>query len=178
MKASIFMLAACFLLACETAETTNPDAPVNDAASSESSKEERNKKTLSDLYDALGRLDTARAAELMADDIVDYGDGSMEPARGSAQAMAAMGQWMRSVENFNVDGVKMLAEGDQVWAFGTFSMKFKDDVMGLPTKGKSVKMDDVDMITFNEEGKITSHRSVQSPHTFFGELGIAPPKQQ
>jgi predicted ester cyclase len=180
MKLFALLLATGLLVACESTTTTSTDkdslsAPVAD---SKDSKEERNKKTLTDLYDAMEKLDSNKMMEFMADDVVEYGDGSMNAVKSKDSVKVAISYWMGALESFDIDKVKMVAEGDDVWVYGTFTTKFKDNLMGMPTKGKTVKMDDIDMLTFNDAGKITSHRSVQSMYTFFGELGVPPPPKK
>jgi len=43
--------------------------------------------------------------------------------------------------------------------------------MGMKPTGKSYKLKDVDLFTFNDEGKITEHRSVQSMETMLSQVG-------
>jgi hypothetical protein len=43
--------------------------------------------------------------------------------------------------------------------------------MGMKPTGKSFKVKDVDLFTFNDEGKITEHRSVQSGKTMMDMVG-------
>jgi len=40
----------------------------------------------------------------------------------------------------------------------------------MKTKGKSFKVRDVDIFTFNSDGKITEHRNVQSFETMLNQL--------
>ncbi len=43
--------------------------------------------------------------------------------------------------------------------------------MGIKPTGKSYKVKDVDLFTFNDDGKITEHRSVQSSSTIMMQTG-------
>jgi hypothetical protein len=43
--------------------------------------------------------------------------------------------------------------------------------MGMKPTGKSFKVKDVDLFTFNDEGMITEHRSVQSGKTLIDMAG-------
>ncbi len=42
----------------------------------------------------------------------------------------------------------------------------------MKATGKSFKAKDVDIFTFNDAGKITEHRSVQSMATLMQQLGV------
>ncbi len=81
------------------------------------------------------------------------------------------------MSSMKVDNMKMIAEGNDVWVSGDFKGTYKEDMWGMPLKGKSFTIFDVDMFTLNEEGKITSHRSVQAPETWYTQLGIPIPKK-
>ena len=48
---------------------------------------------------------------------------------------------------------------------------FKAELMGMKPTGKSFKVKDVDIYTFNDDGKITEHRSVQSMATMLSQVG-------
>jgi hypothetical protein len=43
--------------------------------------------------------------------------------------------------------------------------------MGMKPTNKSYKVKDVDLFTFNNEGKITEHHSVQSMQTMMTQVG-------
>jgi predicted ester cyclase len=45
---------------------------------------------------------------------------------------------------------------------GEWGGTFKKDLAGIKATGKPVKFKDVDIFKFNEDGKITEHRSVQN----------------
>jgi len=64
-----------------------------------------------------------------------------------------------------------IAEGNQVAVFGDWSGTFKGDLMGMKPTGKSAKWKDVDIYTFNDEGKITEHRSIQSMTSILWQVG-------
>jgi hypothetical protein len=59
------------------------------------------------------------------------------------------------------DDLMALADGDHVAVCGTWSAGL-NQTLGMKTKGKSFKVRDVDIFTFNSDGKITEHRNVQS----------------
>ena len=49
-------------------------------------------------------------------------------------------------------------------------LKETGEFMGMKPTGKSFKLKDVDLFTFNDAGKITEHRSVQSSQTYINQV--------
>ncbi len=174
MKGIFITTALLLLFACNNkpAETT-----ATDAAAPTETKQERNKKIIEASFTAMRNLDAETMAKDMAPDIIDYGDGSMPPLKGTDSVKKYMGMWMAAMESFKAEDVVVVADGDRVWAYGTYTGKFKEDLHGMPVKGKTWTMKDVDMFVMNDDGKITEHRSVQAPEVMMNQLGIKPPKQ-
>ncbi len=93
---------------------------------------------------------------------VDYFDGSAPPIKGIDSIRAGMNMWMNNVEDYKGENLEAVADGNKVFIYGDWSGKFKGDFMGMKVGGKKFKAKDVDIFTFNDEGKMTEHRSVQS----------------
>ena len=172
MKRLTTWLLMATLLAC-----TEAPAPVADAAKAEMTKAEKNKMMVATIYENFEKLDPSAAFALMSNDIVDYGDGSMAPVKGIDSVKAGLNSWLSNMESMHIGDLKIVAEGNDVWASGVFSGTYKEDMWGMPLKGKSFKIFDVDIFTLNDEGKITSHRSVQGPEVWFAQMGIPMPKK-
>ena len=69
------------------------------------------------------------------------------------------------------ENLTAIAEGNQVAVFGDWSGTFKGEMMGMKPTNKSYEVKDVDLFTFNNDGKITEHRSVQSMQTMMMQVG-------
>jgi predicted ester cyclase len=69
---------------------------------------------------------------------------------------------MHSIELYKPENTMLLADGDYVAAYATWTGIFKNDLMGIKASGKAVRFPDVDIFKFNEAGKIIEHRSVQN----------------
>ena len=138
MKGIFIATALLLLFACNNkpAETT-----ATDAAAPTETKQERNKKIIEASFTAMRNLDAEAMAKEMAADIVDYGDGSMPPLKGTDSVKKYMGMWMAAMESFKAENVVILADGDRVWAYGTYTGKFKEDLQGMPVKGKTWTID-------------------------------------
>lgn len=127
--------------------------------------------------EAMQKLDTDAMLKDIAPDVMDYGDGSMPPQKSADSVKKMVNVWIGAMESIKADDLTMVADGDRVWVYAKFSGKFKSDMMGMPTTGKTYTIPDVDMFLLNEEGKIIEHRSVQSGEVMMRQLGIEPPKQ-
>ena len=69
-----------------------------------------------------------------------------------------------------------MADGDKVIVYGEWSGTFKNDYMGMKATNKSFKINDVDIFTFNDDGKITSHRSIMPYSVSMQQVGARMPK--
>ncbi len=69
------------------------------------------------------------------------------------------------------ENLMAISEGNHVAVFGDWSGTFKGEIMGMKPTGKSFKIKDVDLYTFNDKGQITEHRSVQSMQTMMLQVG-------
>ncbi len=97
-----------------------------------------------------------------ASDFVDYGDGSGPPVKGTDSCRAVIQSMFTAFPDIKGENLMALAEGDQVVVFGDWSGTFKGKLMNMEPSGKSFKIKDADLFTFNGNGQITSHRSIQA----------------
>ncbi|MCW3112522.1 MAG: hypothetical protein JWR18_918 [Segetibacter sp.] len=158
---SVLVLAACNTgVKTETSGTDTGTAVV--ANNSEESKEERNKQTAMESVRAITNKNADEALKNATADAVDYFDGSGPATKGLDSIKAGMKMWLSNVDNYKGDNLEAVADGNKVMVYGDWSGSFKNDFMGMKSAGKSFKVKDVDIFTFNDNGKITEHRSVQS----------------
>ncbi len=94
--------------------------------------------------------------------IVDYGDGSGPVIRNLDSLKVGMKGWLDAFPDYKSENLTAIADGDKVAVYGDWSGTFKKDFMGMKSTGKTFNAKDVDIFTFNDAGKITEHRSVQS----------------
>lgn len=162
----MFCSSMLLLTACNTGsknETAGSDsaAPAM-ATNSEENKEERNKQVAMECVKAVISNNPDEAMKNIAPDAVDYGDGSGHVTKGLDSIKAGMKMWMSNIEDYKGDDLEAVADGNKVMVYGDWSGKFKGDFMGMKVAGKKFKAKDVDIFTFNDDGKITEHRSIQS----------------
>ena len=140
-------------------------------------EERRNKETALAVLRAFGTGNIDFIMQNIARDGVDYGEGSFPPVRGKDSIRASLASWLSSLENYKPSNPLTVAEDDYVFVYADWAGTFKVDFMGLPTKGKSFKIKDVDIFRFDKKGKITEHRAVQSINTILSQVtaNAAPP---
>jgi predicted ester cyclase len=103
-------------------------------------------------------------------DYVDYGDGSGAPVKGADSSKAGFKMFITAFPDMKGENLLAIGDGNHVAVFGDWSGTFKGEFMGMKPTGKSFKVKDVDLFTFNDAGKITEHRSVQSAQTYISQV--------
>jgi len=109
---------------------------------------------------------------------VDYGNGATAPVSNIDSLKYYMTNFLAAFPDFKVQNLHAVAQGDTVIVTGQWSGTFKKDFMGMKPTYKAFNATDADIFTFNKDGKITSHRSIQSEATYFSQLGIPIPKSK
>ncbi|MDP4150923.1 MAG: ester cyclase [Bacteroidota bacterium] len=108
----------------------------------------------------------------VAPDAVDYGNGEMKSVKGKDSVLAGLRVFMNAFPDFKTDIKYVLADGNMVAVFNESSGTFKNAMGSMKPTGKSFKMNDVDLFTFNDAGQMTEHRSVQSNISFLSQIGV------
>lgn len=126
------------------------------------SKTERNKKVIMASMESAGKGDVDGMVKDAAPDFTDYTDGSIPPVTNLDSLKGFIKMLMSSVEGYKPSNIMLVAEGDYVMAYATWTGIFKKDLMGIKATGKMVSFPDVDIFKLNDDGKIVEHRSVQN----------------
>jgi predicted ester cyclase len=85
--------------------------------------------------------------------------GSMPPL--SADSVKVFFKMLKeSIPDYKGENFMYMADGDYVAVFADWSGTFQKDLMGMKATGKKFTYKDVDLFKFNDEGKITEHRSL------------------
>jgi steroid delta-isomerase-like uncharacterized protein len=170
MKKLIFSMAAaaCIFTACK-APVAGSDAP---------SAMDKNKQTALAAEAGFNKHDADAVFKDCSADFVDYGNGGGKPMKNLDSMKMNLKNFMAAFPDFKGENLAAYADSSSVIVTGTWSGTFKSEFMKIPATGKSYKAMDGDIYTFNKEGKITSHKSIQSDADFFYQLGIPmPPKK-
>ncbi|WP_221765623.1 ester cyclase [Methyloradius palustris] len=79
--------------------------------------------------------------------------------------------WFIAVPDWNYTLTKIVAEGDTVWAYGTYSGTQKGDWLGIPATNKSYSITAVDIFRI-QDGKLAEHWDVIDVYGLFKQLGV------
>ena len=172
----LMAMSAIFLTSCDNdkKEDKNDD---NKMTSGAESKVEKNKATALASVMGVNTHDGNAMLKEATADAMDYGDGSMPPVKGIDSIKAGINAWLGAFPDVKGENFMVLTDdGTHVAVFADWTGTFKNDFMGMKATGKSYKLKDADIFTFNEAGKITEHRSIQSSMVMASQVGMAPPK--
>jgi predicted SnoaL-like aldol condensation-catalyzing enzyme len=78
--------------------------------------------------------------------------------------------WFASVPDWQYTLKKLVAEGDEVWAYGTYSGTLQKDWLGIPASGQKYAFDAVDVFRV-QDGKLAEHWDVMDIYGLFKQLG-------
>jgi predicted ester cyclase len=138
----------------------------------------QNKAKAMEFYKAFnGDFSQFNAANFVAADFVDYNIPSdawaQMGADGVARFQGSLGMFKQSFPDSQWKTNMAVAEGDLVMVYGEQTGTFKADMMGMKANGKSFKINDVDIIKFNAQGKAVAHWAVQDQSVMWMQLGVS-----
>ncbi|MES2427152.1 MAG: ester cyclase [Bacteroidota bacterium] len=165
---AVLFLSACNQKAEITAKTIDTTATLL----------ERNKQTALNSDLAFNKHDVEASVKDYAAGFVEYGNGSGKVMKNIDSIKTSTKEFFTAFPDFKGDDFHVFAAGDTVIITGVWTGTFKSEFMKIKPTGKSFKAPDADIFTFNKEGKITSHRNIQSNSTFFVQLGIPIPAKK
>jgi predicted ester cyclase len=170
----VFLFVATALVSCGgNGNSGSSNSAVDSTALARAAKDsmlEKNKATAMASITALLSGKTDDGFKDCSTDYVDYGDGSGPAIKGADSAKAGFKMYIAAFPDLKGENLLAIADGNHVAIFGDWSGTFKGEFMGMKPTGKSFKLKDVDLFTFNDAGKITEHRSVQSSQTYFTQV--------
>ena len=156
---AMLLLASCVLAACKQ---TGP-------------KSEKNRQTALAAMHAFNTADLAEMKRLCGPGFVDYESGEDKPSRNLDSMKISMDAFYGAFVDMKVTDLQLFISGDTVLITDMRSGTFKYPLMGIKPNGKSFNYPDADILVFNKDGLIISHRAIQSKNTIFAQLGITPP---
>ena len=105
-------------------------------------------------------------------DFVDYGTGEDKPVKNVDSLKASLKGLWAAFPDMTGHDLRIEGKGDTVIIWGTWTGTFKGAMGPVKPTGKSFKLIDADIFSFNKQGQITSHGSIQSMNTYFNQAGI------
>jgi predicted ester cyclase len=168
--ATPFLIGAAFLLsACGGKGGANTSA-----ADSAAMMVQKNKQTAMASEMAINKHDGDGVFKDCAPDYVDNGSGESKPMKADS-AKASFKQFLVAFPDLKGDNLVCMGQGDTVVVMGTWTGTFKKAFGGMKPTGKAFKVFDEDIFSFNKDGKITSHKSVQSINTYISQVSAVTP---
>jgi len=165
-------VAACFLTAC------NSQSGSTSGSYSTAIKAEKNRVTALTAVQNLSDKKIDPMFEVCATDFTDYGNGEEKAMKNIDTIKAGLKTFLAAFPDYKETDLMAFAHGDSVIVTGTVTGTFKNAMMGMKPTGKSFKYNDADIFSFNKDGKMTSHRSIQGNATFFAQLGVPMPEKK
>ncbi len=165
---------AVFIISCNNSNSATPTNGMDSIMSAMTAKDsllEKNKATALASVEAFSNGKMDEVFKDVTPDAVDYGDGLMAPVKSLDSIKSMVKSFMAAFPDYKGENFLVIGDGNHVAVFGDYSGTFKNPFMGMKPTGKSFKVKDVDLFTFNDAGKITEHRSVQSGNTMMEMVG-------
>ena len=176
-KLIVLFAAASMFTACSNSGNSTEDKKDSSGAmnnnSSMESKRARNEQTALASVQGINAHDVNAILKDAATEVTDYSDGSMAPVKNMDTIRAGITAWLNAFPDIKGENLMAMsdADGRHVIVVGDWTGTFKNDFMGMKATNKSFKYSDGDILTFNDEGKITEHRSLQSNMTAMAQIG-------
>jgi hypothetical protein len=168
-------IAVCFFTACKS----NSGSPATSDSTAAALK--RNKQTALNAVIALSKRDVDGFLKDCTADYADLGDGSNKPITNKDTLKAALKDFLTTFPDFTGKNFVALADSNTVIITGEWSGTFKGangaDWSTKPN-GRSFKIPEAYIFTFDKTGKITLRRSIQSSAALSYQLGLLVPAKK
>lgn len=130
---------------------------------------QQNKQLLADFgAEVFGKKDLSNLHKYMHEGYIQH--NPLVP-QGSAGFKQFFADWFSAVPDWGYNLSKIVAEGDTVWVYGTYSGTQKGDWLGIPATNKSYSITAVDIFRI-QDGKLAEHWDVIDVYGLFKQLGV------
>ena len=181
MKHTLFITAAFALFSfasCNNTATDNGSPKTDSTAAKAGSKTERNISSVRSSMDGINAHDINKVfKDSNNHDFTEYGDGSMPPVKGDS-AKKSLADFMHAFSDMKIESAMYFADGNTVVVVDDWNMTFTNDLGPIKATGKSIKYKDVDIFTFDDNGKMLSHRNIYPNSAIFAQVGVDMSKMQ
>ena len=124
------------------------------------------------LYDLLSAGDIDGFGALLADDFVEHEETpGLAPTKDGALEFFRM--YRAAFPDLRMDPEDVLASGDKVVARVRATGTHEGELMGMPATGKSVDVQLIDIMRFDEDGLVADHWGVVDMLAMMQQLGVA-----
>lgn len=141
---------------------TGGDAMAQDSA-------QENKQLLTDFgAEVFAKKELSNLHRYMREDYIQHNPLVAQGSTGFKQFFA---DWFAAVPDWDYRVTKIVAEGDTVWAYGTYSGTQKGNWLGIPATNQSYRIAAVDIFRI-QDGKLAEHWDVIDIYGLFKQLGV------
>lgn len=128
-----------------------------------------NKQLLADFgAEVFGNKDFSNLNNYMNEDYIQH---NPLVGQGSVGFQNFFADWFNAVPDWNYTVNNLVAEGDTVWVYGTYSGTQKGDWLGIPATNKTYSITAVDIFRI-EDGRLAEHWDVIDVYVLFKQLGV------
>jgi steroid delta-isomerase-like uncharacterized protein len=129
--------------------------------------------TMRTAYELISAGDIDGFADILSDDMIEHEETpGFPPTKEGVKAFFKA--YVVAFPDLRMDAEDVIVSGDKVVArfraTGTNSGQF----MGMPATGKSVEVQGIDIIRFNDDGKAAEHWGVFDAMAMMQQLGVVP----
>jgi steroid delta-isomerase-like uncharacterized protein len=129
--------------------------------------------TMRRAYDLINAGDIDGFGELAADDFVEHEElPGLEPNKQGV--ITLFKGYKAAFPDLNMAVEDVIAEGDQAVARVTTTGTQTGDWMGMPASGKRIEVRLIDIMKFDDAGKICEHWGVMDMLAMLQQLGVVP----
>jgi steroid delta-isomerase-like uncharacterized protein len=124
-------------------------------------------------YELINAGDIAGFGDLVADTFIEHQGGPGFPAtkQGTLDFFRAL---LDAFPDLQMNVEDLIAEGAKTVARARFTGTHRGSFMGIPPTGASVDMQLIDIMRFDEAGRVCEHWGVADMLTLMQQLGVVP----
>jgi predicted ester cyclase len=167
-------VAIVFFSSCNNTGTGNNSIPKTDSTAKTESKAERNKKVVMSSMDGVNAHDAEKVFKDCTADYVEYSDGIEAPRTNVDSLKNALAGYFANFTDLKFEHAAYFADGNSVIVDSDFTITPKNE-KGSTKATKSAKFKDADIFTLDDNGKITSHRSIYPTSAINKQLDMEMP---
>lgn len=129
--------------------------------------------TMRRAYDLINAGDIAGFGELVADDFIEHEElPGLEPTKEGVLALFT--SYRAAFPDLHMATEDVISEGDRTVARVTTTGTQTGDWMGMPASGKRIEVRLIDIMRFDETGRICEHWGVMDMLAMLQQLGVVP----
>ncbi len=114
------------------------------------------------------RRDLSKLTQFMREDYIQHNPFVGQGSKGFNKFFSV---WFKASPDFKYTPKQVIAKGDKVWTYGTYSGTYTGEFLGQQIKGKKYAFDAIDIFRI-QDGKLAEHWDVADNYTLFKNLGV------